>query len=52
VGPRQRARRNLRPSTRTGPRQQQCEKRGKHRSRYGSTEARDAMAPILARPQL
>lgn len=52
VGPRQRARRNLRPSTRTGPRQKQCEKRGKHRSRGGSTEARDAIAPILARPQI
>ncbi|HEY2232459.1 MAG TPA: hypothetical protein VGK01_03200 [Candidatus Angelobacter sp.] len=52
VGPRQRAWRNLRRSTRTGPRQEQREKRGKHRSRCGSTEAREAIAPILAKPQL
>lgn len=52
VGPRQQARRNLRRSTRTGPRQKQCEKRGRDRSRCGSTEAREAIAPILARPQL
>ena len=52
VRPRQWAWRNLRRSTSTGPRQKQSQKQGKHRSRCGFTEARDAIAPILARPQL